>query len=326
MSKSQNYSSSHAHRSSSLSPSFGLSISIVSLLSFSYCESFIPSKTIERSSQSQLLSPITSNSIIDKRKKSVSALNVWFFGGSDNESEHNDESCELVPIRIERTSANSRKIAGEITVPTPLEDVWAILTDYDRLAVHVPNLVQSKIVSSSSPGEQGDGEYTCRLYQQGAQKIVGFQFGADVTMDMKEKVIVGPPSSEIAGTPPYPEQRQISFKCVDSFFFKNFDGTWMASEVVDETGQILTKLAYAVDVRPKGPVPVAALEWRIREDVPTNLRAVKKAALDVGEVGVMATRRSRKALTQSVRRVLVREGANSWEEEETMAAYLNDAP
>jgi len=36
-------------------------------------------------------------------------------------------------------------------------------------------------------------------------------------------------------------------------------------------------------VRPKGPVPVAALEWRIREDVPTNLRAVKAATL--GMVG-----------------------------------------
>ena len=33
-------------------------------------------------------------------------------------------------------------------------------------------------------------------------------------------------------------------------------------------------------------VPVAALEWRIREDVPTNLRAVKKAATEVGYEGV----------------------------------------
>ena len=31
-------------------------------------------------------------------------------------------------------------------------------------------------------------------------------------------------------------------------------------------------------IRPRGPVPVAALEWRIREDVPTNLLAVRAAA------------------------------------------------
>ena len=32
-----------------------------------------------------------------------------------------------------------------------------------------------------------------------------------------------------------------------------------------------------IQVRPRGPVPVAALEWRIREDVPTNLIGVKAA-------------------------------------------------
>jgi hypothetical protein len=35
---------------------------------------------------------------------------------------------------------------------------------------------------------------------------------------------------------------------------------------------------YIVDVRPKGAVPVAALEWRIKEDVPVNILAVAKAA------------------------------------------------
>ena len=39
-----------------------------------------------------------------------------------------------------------------------------------------------------------------------------------------------------------------------------------------------TKLSYVVNITPKGPVPVPALEWRIREDVPTNLLAVKAAA------------------------------------------------
>merc|ERR1712157_412693 len=47
-----------------------------------------------------------------------------------------------------------------------------------------------------------------------------------------------------------------------------------------------------VDVRPKGPVPVAALEWRIREDIPNNLRAVKKAAVEVGREGILKMRRN----------------------------------
>lgn len=39
-----------------------------------------------------------------------------------------------------------------------------------------------------------------------------------------------------------------------------------------------TKLFYMVHIRPKGPVPVLALEWQISNEVPNNLAALKKAA------------------------------------------------
>lgn len=223
------------------------------------------------------------------------ALNVWWFGGTEqNELNDNDDSCELVAVRIERTSPNSRRISGDIVVPTPLEDVWAILTDYNRLAKHIPNLVESKIVSTPNyggGGKNGDGSYKCRLFQKGAQKIIGFEFGASVTMDMAERVVTPASYPAAAGSSHsdfLPQDRRISFKCVDSQFFTEFDGEWKAKEQIGPDGQLETAVYYVVDVRPKGPVPVAALEWRIREDVPTNLRAVKSAALNVGKAGVMA--------------------------------------
>jgi len=110
---------------------------------------------------------------------SPTALGVWWFGGTPgatSETSTSGEECELVAVRIDRTSANSRRIAGEIIVDAPPADVWAIITDYDHLATHVPNLVRSERVRAG-PGEAGDGTYTCRLYQRGAQKIVGFEFG-----------------------------------------------------------------------------------------------------------------------------------------------------
>jgi len=223
---------------------------------------------------------------------SSTALNVWWFGGSDVEQD--DESCELVAIRIEKTSANSRRIAGDIIIPKPVDDVWAILTDYDNLSVHVPNLVESKRVSPASAskrisnpnGKQGDGSYQCTLYQKGAQKIVGFEFGASVTMDMAEHIttIPDPIGGGIAGE----GGKKISFKCVDSQFFSVFDGEWKVSPTTDpeDPSKPASLVEYVVDVRPRGPVPVQALEWRIREDVPTNLRAVKVASLEVGRAGV----------------------------------------
>jgi hypothetical protein len=152
-------------------------------------------------------------------------------------------------------------------------DVWAILTDYDNLSTHVPNLVASKRISGAPTGNSGDGSYKCRLYQRGAQKIIGFEFGADVTMDMSESIVVagktGPITqshdldaqlspSPVSSSSMFPEERRINFKCVDSQFFSVFDGIWRVVQMPDNpfTGEAETTVSYTVDVRPKGPVPV----------------------------------------------------------------------
>ena len=326
---------------------------------------------------------------------SQTALSVWWFGGNEEVNEGDDSECELVPVRIERPTPNSRKIYGEITTDARMMDVWAILTDYDELSTHVPNLVESRITTRGT-GEQGDGNYQCRLFQKGAQKIIGFEFAASVTMDMKESVISSPSASSpvtaeaqplaIASAVPQrngralverntntlrrtgpriraplrlfaektttnpissdsvrpsSEQRNISFKCIDSFFFQTFDGDWTIRERLnEESGEIETVISYSVLVGPKGPVPVAALEWRIREDVPTNLRAVKKAAGELGYEGVMARRQPRirqptaalartrtaAAVAGSLAAKKLEESLKNikWDKDETMAAYLTE--
>ena len=252
------------------------------------------------------------------------------------------ESCELVPVRIERTSANSRRILGEITAPVPLEDVWAILTDYDRLAIHVPNLMESRITERLSGGEQGDGQFRCRLFQRGAQKVFGFEFGASLAMDMNEVIVSGPsPLSSLSEESETSSssssnnssnsalggggERLITFKCYDSFFFSGFDGQWKVKEILGGDGNsVETEISYVVDVRPKGPVPVAALEWRIKEDVPTNLRSVRQAAINVGYKGVMATRQppGARSLSKGKSRLKDVKAKVKWYPDETMAAYL----
>lgn len=63
--------------------------------------------------------------------------------------------------------------------------------------------------------------------------------------------------------------------------FNDFSGEWRLqcySRIKTDCGDgemdytYSTKLFYMVTVKPKGPVPVAALEWRIKEDVPINLK------------------------------------------------------
>mmetsp|Transcript_21994 Transcript_21994/g.30913 ORF Transcript_21994/g.30913 Transcript_21994/m.30913 type:complete len:462 (-) Transcript_21994:142-1527(-) len=309
----------------------------------------------------------------------------------------NPNQEDPVAVKIERTSPNSRRISGDIIVPRSIDDVWAILTDYDNLSIHVPNLVESRRLNNSknnsrSPSSnhnnnnpnngaiQGDGSYKCRLFQKGAQKIIGFEFAASVTMDMTESVLVksrqetfvangvsgvkeivnsinnsrrqtkttSSSSPKRSSSSLLREDRRIAFKCVDSQFFSEFDGMWSVQNMPsDAGGREKTRVSYVVDVRPRGPVPVIALEWRIREDVPTNLRAVKKASLDLGKEGVLALRArqqgaptlglSRRALNArraAVDREIQNETLSSsstttttgvdWYKDETMAAYLND--
>jgi Polyketide cyclase / dehydrase and lipid transport len=285
---------------------------------------------------------------------------VWWFGGSENTDERtDDDSCELVAVRIERTSSNSRRIFGEISIPNvSMDAVWSILTDYDNLSIHVPNLVESKIIQRGTAGRPSDGQYKCRLYQKGAQKIIGFEFGASVTMDMRESITFSPDQTY--------EIKQIGFKCYDSFFFQEFDGEWKVYERPgpslslsngDVSNSMESVLSYVVDVRPKGPVPVAALEWRIREDVPTNLRAVKKAAMQYQmnrqrqilessnistirnrnqPVGDNSNKKNGKVLqlgqpaiaSQITQRINLANDARlkvQWYKDETMATYLSDA-
>merc|ERR1712025_278834 len=121
-------------------------------------------------------------------------------------------------------------------------------------------------------------------------------------------------------------------------------------EQIGPDGEIESVVSYVVDVRPKGPVPVAALEWRIREDVPTNLRAVKAATLGMvgassssmelaavgatyGTLGTDDARNSRSRSPNSSTRTIpvplasrrTRQLATvmvDWERGETMAKYL----
>lgn len=113
-----------------------------------------------------------------------------------------------------------------------------------------------------------------RLFQEGAQNIVGFSFSASLTMDMEE---VGTEEDRRFF------QKKLRFSCVESQMFQEFEGEWRIQphsrrkDPNSDRRLYSTKIFYTVNITPKGLVPAAALEWRIKEDVPLNLMAVKAA-------------------------------------------------
>ena len=132
--------------------------------------------------------------------------------------------------------------------------VWAILTDYDNLANIVPNLVQSRRLPNTD---------SIRIYQEGAQNIVGFDFRASLTMDMVELV-------EDRLRRPLPQWR-LRFACHESAMFDEFNGEWSVRDI--KPGR-QCELTYVVDVTPKGAS--MARSKGVREDVPPNMAAIKR--------------------------------------------------
>lgn len=157
-------------------------------------------------------------------------------------------------VSIERPLPNRRVVSSGIVIHAPLDVVWSVLSDYSRLADYIPNLALSRL----RPHPHGG----IRLEQCGVQKILGFKFKAAVTMDMKE---VGPTSDT---------SRAIDFNLVESRDFQVFEGTWLMEAAPD--GSEKTSLQYRVTIVPRGLVPVKAIEWRIGEDIPGNMNAVKR--------------------------------------------------
>mmetsp|Transcript_9288 Transcript_9288/g.27966 ORF Transcript_9288/g.27966 Transcript_9288/m.27966 type:complete len:231 (+) Transcript_9288:223-915(+) len=160
-------------------------------------------------------------------------------------------TARLEDVKIERPSSNRRKISSSIIIKKSPEAVWSVLTDYNRLAEYIPNLAMSRKRYHPKGG--------IRLEQCGVQSIFGFEFKASVVMDMKE---VNTDKKD----------REIHFDMVESRDFKVFNGVWKLKSLQNGTA---TNLRYEVEIVPRGFVPVQMVEWRIKEDIPTNLKSVK---------------------------------------------------
>jgi carbon monoxide dehydrogenase subunit G len=74
-------------------------------------------------------------------------------------------------------------IQAYIDVPADLQDAWAVLTDYNKLAEFVPDMDSSRIVSN--PGEP------IKVYQRGKKTWLLVDMPLELVFNMKES----PPSS-----------------------------------------------------------------------------------------------------------------------------------
>ena len=213
-------------------------------------------------------------------------------------------------MTIIRPSSSTRIIKSTIVIPAPISVTWTILTDYNNLAIHVTNLVESRVLNnvSATPGSP------IKLYQKGAQTIGLFRFGASLILSMTE-VEKNSSGGGGGGGGGGGVDKAINFVCLESQFFSNFDGSWQLQSLSE--GETL--LSYEVFIKPRGPVPVQALEWRIKEDVPVNLISVSEAAKKLLSANERKVDEEAKEKQQPVE-----EGADGEEKTKTTQTNQND--
>jgi hypothetical protein len=241
-----------------------------------------------------------------------------------------EDSC-LVPgeavVRVEKAPENSRRIYAGIDIPVGVDVVWNLLTDYANLQNVVPNLTVNEVLAEfeGKPVDQivvdtsFSDEEQCQtiskqlkgalLKQVGGAKVVGINFSARTTLEVREwphglpdmahfrdDVFAGKTREDRALDNaktkltryrfPRPfavsklPSRDISMQSIegDDGEFRLYQGVWRMQPLPGcaPEGQEAMRLTYAVEVSPRAYLPVSLVEGRIAKDMCTNLKAIRE--------------------------------------------------
>ncbi|KAM1871431.1 hypothetical protein FF1_047307 [Malus domestica] len=174
-----------------------------------------------------------------------------------------------IEIEIEKTGNNCRRIRLEIGIEAPLNTVWNLLTDYERLADFIPGLAVCQVLDKT------DGY--ARLLQIGEQKLaLGLKFNAKGIVDCYETPLETLPNN-------FGHKRDIRFNMVEGDF-EIFQGKWSLQQKhphpqQQQQVQVHTSLSYMVDVKPKMWLPVRLVEGRLCKEIKLNLACIRQEAL-----------------------------------------------
>ncbi len=159
----------------------------------------------------------------------------------------NPDFADQVVIETEMLQGRERRISATIQIPHSVQQVWAVLTNYEALSEFIPNLALSRRLNSP------DGKIL--IEQIGNQKLLNINFSARVVLAMQEE---------------FPTA--VRFQMVEGDF-KAFLGAWVLTPTDDGAG---TALTYTVDILPKLTMPIKLVECRLRMDLPVNLVAIRQ--------------------------------------------------
>ncbi|KAJ4757065.1 polyketide cyclase/dehydrase/lipid transporter [Rhynchospora pubera] len=170
----------------------------------------------------------------------------------DYKGAHKEEDSAHVrcDVHVHVISWRERAVHASILVHADVDSVWSVLTDYERLADFIPNLLYCGRIPCPHEGR-------IWLEQRGLQRALYWHIDARVVLDLQE-------------IPSLANGRELHFSMVDGDF-KKFEGKW---SVQPGTRPGTAKLSYEVNVIPRFNFPAILLERIIRSNLPINLKAL----------------------------------------------------
>ncbi|KAI0519657.1 hypothetical protein KFK09_007111 [Dendrobium nobile] len=149
---------------------------------------------------SPLLRPLKAPAIIPSPSRRLSACPRVFFSASFSggtrqsyqqlqwrlqslakRTEHDKDEEEERPVHyeVDVVSWRERRIRAKVLVHADVDTVWTVLTDYERLADFIPNLIYSGRIPCPHPGR-------IWLEQRGLQRALYWHIEARVVLDLQE--------------------------------------------------------------------------------------------------------------------------------------------
>ncbi|PQQ12083.1 uncharacterized protein Pyn_01553 [Prunus yedoensis var. nudiflora] len=202
------------------------------------------------------------------------------FLSQDDEDDDDDQAVsEDGDGDIEKTGNNCRRIRSEIGIEAPLNTVWNLLTDYERLADFIPGLAVCRLLHKT--------DNYARLFQIGQQNLAfGLKFNAKGVVDCYE--------TPLETLPNLGHKRDIEFNMVEGDF-EIFQGKWSLQQLNREIScddslieqQMHTTLSYLVDVKPKLWLPIRLVEGRLCKEIKINLACIREEALKLTHSNTM---------------------------------------
>lgn len=266
-----------------------------------------------------------------------------------------EDMC-LVPgvplVNVEKAPDNSRRIFAGIDILASVDTVWNLLTDYENLQQVIPNLVVNEVQETyeGDPDTHTNDfhedpsvppEVQCKnlamkmkgskLRQIGGAKVVGINFSARTTLEVREwpeglpdfvhfnddKYKGKSREQRVSDSKMIPLQRyrfprpfaisklptkDISMQSVenDDGEFRMYQGVWRMQPLpgcVPE-GMDAMRLTYAVEISPRPYLPVRLVEGRIANDLCSNLEAIRDFVTPKeNEIGDVSSDNTKSAIT-----------------------------